>query len=76
MDESRVSVIGSGYNSKLFNTEGRNTVPGEPLRLAYAGKISRPKGVPEMLAALERLADDSDVPPLNLQWQADARMKS
>ena len=45
IDESRVSVIGSGYNSKLFNTDGRTEhSPEEPLRLAYAGKISRPKG--------------------------------
>ena len=67
MDASRVSVIGSGYNSKLFNTEGRtDRAPETPLRLAYAGKISRPKGVPEMLAALDRLAADSDVPSFEL----------
>ena len=67
IDESRVSVIGSGYNNKLFNTEGRSgRSDGEPLRLAYAGKISRPKGVPEMLAALERLAADGDVPVFEL----------
>ena len=67
MDESRVSVIGSGYNNRLFNTEGRiEHEAGTPLRLAYAGKISRPKGVPEMLAALDRLASDSDVPAFEL----------
>ena len=67
MDESLVSVIGSGYNNKLFNTEGRTERKGaEPLRLTYAGKISRPKGVPEMLTALERLAADSDVPAFEL----------
>ena len=67
MDESRVSVIGSGYNDSLFNTDGR--VPrsaGDPLRLTYAGKISRPKGVPEMLSALEQLADDQTVPAFKL----------
>ena len=67
IDENRVSVIGSGYNNNLFNTEGRTERKGgEPLRLAYAGKISRPKGVPEMLAALERLAADSNVPAFEL----------
>ena len=67
MDESRVSVIGSGYNNKLFNTEGRaEREAGKPLRIAYAGKISRPKGVPEMLAALGRLAADTDVPSFKL----------
>ena len=67
MDENRVSVIGSGYNNKLFNTEGRvEHNAGEPLRLTYAGKISRPKGVPEMLAALEKLASSSNVPDFKL----------
>ena len=67
MDGSRVSVIGSGYNNKLFNTEGRiERLPDGPLRIAYAGKISRPKGVPEMLAALGRLAADSDIPAFEL----------
>ncbi|MBQ3370552.1 MAG: glycosyltransferase [Mogibacterium sp.] len=67
MDEDRVSVIGSGYNAGLFNTEGRKSrKKDEPLRFTYAGKISRPKGVPEMLAALEKLSDDSDVPAFSL----------
>ena len=67
IDGSRVSVIGSGYNDKLFNTEGRvPREPGAPLRIAYAGKISRPKGVPEMLAALDQLAKDPDVPEFEL----------
>jgi len=57
MDESKVSVIGSAYNDKLFNADGRaERKPGELLRICYAGKISRPKGVPEMLAALSKLA--------------------
>ena len=67
MDESRVSVIGSGYNNKLFNTEGRTgRGQGEPLRIAYAGKISRPKGVPEMLEALGILASESGAPAFEL----------
>jgi len=67
MDESKVSVIGSGYNDKLFNTDGREErKPGGPVRICYAGKISRPKGVPEMLAALERLHADAGTPPFEL----------
>ena len=74
IDGSRVSVIGSGYNDKLFNTEGRSGRSlKEPLRLAYAGKISRPKGVPEMLAALEKLAADSDVPAFELTMAGGCR---
>ena len=67
MDESCVSVIGSGYNNRLFNTDGRaERETGSPLRITYAGKISRPKGVPEMLSALQKLASDSDVPAFEL----------
>ena len=67
MDESRTAVIGSGYNNMLFNTDGREErKEGDPVRICYAGKISRPKGVPEMLAALERLASDDETPPFEL----------
>lgn len=67
MDESKVAVIGSGYNDKLFNTDGRTPRGSkDPARICYAGKISRPKGVPEMLAALERLADEDGMPPFEL----------
>ena len=67
LDGSKVAVIGSGYNDRLFNTEGRmERKPGEPVRICYAGKISRPKGVPEMLAALSMLAGDDEVPPFEL----------
>lgn len=67
LDGSKVAVIGSGYNDRLFNTEDRiERTPGEPVRICYAGKISRPKGVPEMLKALSMLADDSKVPPFEL----------
>ena len=67
MDASKVSVIGSGYNNKLFNTDGREErAAGDPLRLTYAGKISRPKGVPELLNALDMLCADMEVPAFEL----------
>lgn len=67
MDDDRVKVLGSGYNSSLFNTVGRQDYEDDdPVRLCYAGKISRPKGVPEMLAALASLADDPLVPAFRL----------
>ena len=66
-DENRVRVIGSGYSSRIFNTEGRSACcETDPVRICYAGKISRPKGVPELLAALEQLASDPAVPPFEL----------
>lgn len=67
ISEDRIRVIGSGYNDSLFNTDGRVPLEaGSPVRLCYAGKISRPKGVPEMLQALNRLAADPDVPAFRL----------
>ena len=66
-DDPKVAVIGSGYNDSLFKTEGRTErKPGDPVRICYAGKISRPKGVPEMLKALSMLAEDSEVPAFEL----------
>lgn len=67
MDPVHVKVIGSGYNDRLFNTEGRQSYEDDdPVRLCYAGKISRPKGVPEMLEALASLASDPEVPEFRL----------
>ena len=71
MDEARVRVIGSGYNAGLFNTEGRmtrqelQTLSGEdhvPVMICYAGKISRPKGVPELLRVFSMLNEDPEIP--------------
>lgn len=67
MDPVHVNVLGSGYNDRLFNTDGREPRPaGGPVRLCYAGKISRPKGVPEMLEALSVLDADPEVPEFRL----------
>lgn len=67
MADDRIRVIGSGYNDSLFNTcERIERKAGEAVRLCYAGKISRPKGVPEMLAALDMLSEDPAVPPFRL----------
>ena len=67
MDSSRVRVIGSGYNSGLFYTEVREpdaslSHDAASVRICYAGKISRPKGVPEFLRVIDMLNSDTDVP--------------
>ncbi len=70
----RVKVIGSGYNDKLFyaglrhSREEISMIAGceAPVMICYAGKMSRPKGVPELLRVLEMLADDPDVPPFEV----------
>ena len=71
LPESKVTVIGSGYNDAVFNSDdraGRSTLKsyaGEgnvPVMICYAGKMSRPKGVPQLLDAFEALASDPEVP--------------
>lgn len=65
--ENRTAVIGSGYNDSVFNRIGRiERAADEPVRICYAGKVSRPKGVPEMLAALAELSADPSVPDFRL----------
>lgn len=67
IDPAHVNVLGSGYNDRLFNSEGREPYrKGSPVRLCYAGKISRPKGVPELLDALSSLKDDPKMPEFRL----------
>ncbi len=59
----KVKVIGSGYNSALFNTEGREKMRSlfpAPVRICYAGKLSSPKGIPELLEAMNSL--DPSIP--------------
>ena len=52
----QISVIGSGYNAKLFNTDGRGaTKAGELCRVCFAGKVSEAKGAPELLDAIDKL---------------------
>lgn len=64
----RIQVIGSGYNSHLFNTDNRTErKAGDPVRICYAGKMSKAKGVPELLTVLERLAADDSVMPFSVK---------
>lgn len=58
--DDKIRVVGSGYNSTLFNADGRSAyIKGNPVRVCYAGKISTAKGIPELLAALEVLHHDN-----------------
>ncbi|MGI6104609.1 MAG: glycosyltransferase family 4 protein [Raoultibacter sp.] len=56
VEKSKVSVIGTGYDSKLFHDRGRlpASAPGK-LRLLYVGKIWEKKGVKSLIRALEYL---------------------
>lgn len=56
---TRIRVIGSGYNDCVFNTNSRTAYrQGQPVRICYAGKISRAKGIVELFTALEQLHSD------------------
>lgn len=59
----QVSVIGTGYNDKIFFPGETNASAAEgPHRFIYAGKICREKGIPELLDALEQLRKETDLP--------------
>lgn len=60
INPSKISVIGSGYNSELFNTNDRKSRnEGDPIKICYAGKMSSAKAVPELLDAIDELNEDS-----------------
>lgn len=63
VDTDCITSIGSGYNSELFNSNGRVLRnQGDPVRICYAGKMSDAKGVPELLTALTDIAANKDIP--------------
>ena len=50
LDPARVHVVGAGYRDGLFRAAPKP--PPSPVRIAYAGKLARAKGVPMLLDAL------------------------
>lgn len=51
-----ISVIGSGYNSELFNCKERKGREADDLvRVCFAGKVSHAKGAAELLDAVDKL---------------------
>jgi glycosyltransferase involved in cell wall biosynthesis len=57
----KVAVVGAGYNDKLFSLNPKTTA--DPVRLVYAGKLSKAKGVPWFLRALTTITSPA--------WQLD-----
>lgn len=54
----RVDIIGSGYNSDIFNTRGRSRRDQhEPIGLIYAGKLCTEKGLVPFFDALDRISE-------------------
>ncbi len=65
--EERITVIGTGYNAQIFYPpKERAQEAGRPYRVVYAGKLSREKGVPELIRAAGQLDASPDVPPIEL----------
>ena len=65
VEESRCTVIGSGFNQEVFlPCEKRE--PHEDIRLIFAGKIAEKKGVMSLIRALTYLDDPKDRVVLNL----------
>ncbi len=59
MEEEKISVVGTGYNSEVFcldEAAGRGKSDGsKPVRLIYAGKIAEKKGVASLIKSLSYL---------------------
>lgn len=53
IDKSRISIVGSGFAPDVFHANGRASDCGHTV--AYAGKLSRSKGVPWLLDAIDLL---------------------
>lgn len=54
LSAEQVAVVGAGYREDLFHAQDRTG--GATPTLVYAGKLSRSKGLPWLLDAVERLA--------------------
>jgi len=57
--EQRIEVVGAGYDRHLFHRPEDRDNSTRSIQLLYAGKLSRAKGVPWLLTALQRL-DNQD----------------
>ncbi|WP_416948365.1 glycosyltransferase family 4 protein [Oleidesulfovibrio sp.] len=60
IDPDRIHVTGAGFNGSLFGSEGpwQANIADGPLRIVYAGKLSRAKGVPWLLSACAGLLNN------------------
>ncbi|WP_028829696.1 glycosyltransferase family 4 protein [Proteocatella sphenisci] len=57
----KLEIIGTGYNPDIFTLESNdNNIDNEVLKIIYAGKISRKKGLVELIHALSSI-DPQDI---------------
>lgn len=58
IEEDKIEIVGSGVKATLFTAPRVSRPHKKPLRMLYAGKLSKAKGVPYLLKALEGLNKD------------------
>ncbi len=62
LEAARFTVVGAGYREELFHAGGRSGAGGDAV--LYAGKLSRAKGLPWLLDAVDSLS--AEIPGLTL----------
>lgn len=50
-DKTKIDVLGTGYNSKIFKPGGQH----KPNTIVYVGKICKQKGVPQLIEACKQI---------------------
>ena len=64
--EGKIKVIGTGYNSQIFNMDEDMERSDDPYKIIYAGKLSTAKGIFPLIEALAELDEDSEIPDFEL----------
>ncbi|MCP3926365.1 MAG: glycosyltransferase [Desulfobacterales bacterium] len=59
MTENKIFICGSGINSNIFNYSQKENP--SPVKILYAGKIARAKGVPWLLKSLSNVENDFEL---------------
>jgi len=59
IDPQRIHVVGAGFNSALFHTPQTAKKASGTIQIVYVGKLSRAKGVPWLLKALQGLPENN-----------------
>ncbi len=57
IDPEKIDVVGGGYDENLFYLAQKSLPP--PVEILYAGKLSHSKGVPWLLKAMKKIANQN-----------------
>lgn len=53
--QQKITVVGTGYNGKIFHKAEGERVPRDPVQICFAGKITEKKGVVSLIRCLSQL---------------------